>query len=485
MEGLDLPNTLDHDEMLHVPPEGLNEKQLDAYLRCNEYLQSQARQCQGRTVIGDVLPPIILIHGAPGTGKSFIVEKVVPRANELGIGTVSCAFTGSAAINLLHGMTILTMLGIPMTAPTQNVHLPPLSNPVRLLAIRNLFKYGQSDQVRMLFIDEISLVTPVLFSMLNKRLKQIFENNLPSGGLSVILLGDFQQLDPIGCKSMSDAVVEHLIHRRRSNMYTLGSPREDGKNSFISFWLVMLTEQQRAIEDVNHTQVLEQLRDVTRQYPITDDLITHFSRMVLTAQDVLDEPEWRHAPVAVTGNIERAELNKDQAIRYANDKDLQVIQWRMDLAGLAARFPSDITESIYVKKSSQLTCTFVQGAPAYITENINPLKRVVNGTFCTLHSLTWTDADTSTAMQQLINNANRGEIVILPIPPDFINVRLDGVPHCPSDSLFGVNGYVIPIPLARNNLKIKFNQQKIEAKVHALELGFAVTFYKLQGKTLH
>lgn len=212
MEGLDLPNTLDHDEMLHVPPEGLNEKQLDAYLRCNEYLQSQARQCQGRTVIGDVLPPIILIHGAPGTGKSFIVEKVVPRANELGIGTVSCAFTGSAAINLLHGMTILTMLGIPMTAPTKNVDLPPLTNPVRLLAIRNLFKYGQSDQVRMLFIDEISLVTPVLFSMLNKRLMQIFENDRPFGGLSVVLLGDFQQLDPIGCKSMCDAQINRHVN---------------------------------------------------------------------------------------------------------------------------------------------------------------------------------------------------------------------------------------------------------------------------------
>jgi hypothetical protein len=82
--------------------------------------------------------------------------------------------------------------------------------------------------------------------------------------------------------------------------------------------------------------------------------------MVLTARDVLDEPKWRHTPVVVCGNNERAELNQDQATRYANDKSLQVIQWRMDLAGLASRFPSHITESIYVKKSSQLTCTFVQ-----------------------------------------------------------------------------------------------------------------------------
>ena len=206
--------------------------------------------------------------------------------------------------------------------------------------------------------------------------------------------------------------------------------------------------------------------------------------MVLTAQDVLDEPEWRHTPVAVCGNNERSELNQDQAIRFANDHVHQVIQWRMDLAGLATRFPSDMIENIYDKKSTQLTFTFVQGAPAYITENINALKRVVNGSSCSLHSLTWTDETTSIAMQELIRNANRGDIVVLPVPPDFVIVRLNGVPHCPSDSLLGGNDYVIPIPFARKNLKFSFNREKLEAKVHAVELGFAVTYYKLQSKTM-
>ncbi len=261
VEGLNLPNTLEDEEILHVPPGDLNEKRLVGYLRCSEYLQIQARQSQGRTVSGDVLPPLMLIHGAPGTGKSFIVEKVVQRANELGIGIASCAFTGTAATNLMHGMTILLMLGIPMVEPTKNFDKPALTL-VKLVTIRNIFKYGLSDQVRMLFIDEISLVTPILFSMMSKRFKQVFENNLPFGGLSVILLGNFQQLDPVSSKSMSSAVVEHLVHNRRTSMYTVGSPREDGINLFISFKLVALTQQQRAIEDIDHTQLLEQLRDV-------------------------------------------------------------------------------------------------------------------------------------------------------------------------------------------------------------------------------
>jgi hypothetical protein len=248
--------------------------------------------------------------------------------------------------------------------------------------------------------------------------------------------------------------------------------------------LLALTQQQRASEDINHTELLERVRDINTQFPITSEIIYRFSTMVLTAQNVLDEPEWRYAPVAVCGNIERAELNHDQAKRFANDHGHQVIQWRPDLAGAAASFPTDVTNYIYDKKTSQLTFTFVKNAPAFINENINALKGVVNGSPCTLHSLTWTGEATSMEMQNLIRNATRGAIVTLPIPPDFVNVRLEGVPHCQSDSLLGVNDYVIPIPLARKNNVVKLSSQNIEAKFHALELGFAVTFYKLQGKTI-
>jgi len=79
-------------------------------------------------VIGNqnVAPPLLLIHGAPGTGKSFIVDKVVEQAISLGVGTMSCAFTGAAATNLVDGMTILSMFGIQMSEPGTNVALSPL-----------------------------------------------------------------------------------------------------------------------------------------------------------------------------------------------------------------------------------------------------------------------------------------------------------------------------------------------------------------------
>ena len=47
-----------------------------------------------------------------------------------------------------------------------------------------------------------------------------------------------------------------------------------------------------------------------------------------------------------------------------------------------------------------------------------------------------------------------------------------------------LEAYVIPIPIAKKKLIARIRGHRIWAKVHALELGFAITFYKLKGKTL-
>ena len=51
--------------------------------------------------------------------------------------------------------------------------------------------------VKLIIIDEVSMVGCKLFWQLHRHLTQIFNCNLPSGGKSVILLGDFYQLPPL------------------------------------------------------------------------------------------------------------------------------------------------------------------------------------------------------------------------------------------------------------------------------------------------
>ena len=62
----------------HEPPGVLNSKQQDVYRICSEYLSYESRQRQNclRAVDHSVAVPLLLRHGAPGTGKSFLVSHV-------------------------------------------------------------------------------------------------------------------------------------------------------------------------------------------------------------------------------------------------------------------------------------------------------------------------------------------------------------------------------------------------------------------------
>ena len=49
---------------------------------------------------------------------------------------------------------------------------------------------------RTLVIDEISMVSSSAFLYIDRRLCEIFDNNLPFGNLNVIAIGDFFHLKP-------------------------------------------------------------------------------------------------------------------------------------------------------------------------------------------------------------------------------------------------------------------------------------------------
>ena len=56
------------------------------------------------------------------------------------------------------------------------------------------------------------MVTSILFSMIDKRLKEIFNCSDLFGGIAVILLGDFQQMDPVTGISLPTSIVDHLVY---------------------------------------------------------------------------------------------------------------------------------------------------------------------------------------------------------------------------------------------------------------------------------
>lgn len=125
--------------------------------------------------------PITLITGEAGTGKSTLVEKL--RA-ELAGNTAVVAFTGVAARHI-KGETIHSFFGFPITVLSSKT----LGDP----RVRE-----KISQLSYLVIDEVSMLrADVLDAICNTLTEYGPQKKRPLGGIKLVLVGDFMQLDPV------------------------------------------------------------------------------------------------------------------------------------------------------------------------------------------------------------------------------------------------------------------------------------------------
>ena len=110
----------------------------------------------------------------------------------------------------------------------------------------------------------------------------------------------------------------------------------------------------------------------------------------------------------------------------------------------------------------------VIGCPCYITRNNNSAATgIVNGSYGCVHSLTWHDEEEISEIPQGLP----GELIEVPAPKT-INVFF--------------KGKVVPVAAWCETTTKKNSQSSVylQRNRHQVDLGFAVTFHKIQGQTL-
>jgi len=133
----------------------------------------------------------VLLTGYAGTGKSFILKKIVDYFKERKTVIGITATTGISAIGI-NGRTIHSLLGLGLGTKTANELFiyNRKRNPKLIKYIKNL---------RVLIIDEISMLDDRLFEKISEYLCLI-RNSFSGevfGGIQLILCGDFCQLPPV------------------------------------------------------------------------------------------------------------------------------------------------------------------------------------------------------------------------------------------------------------------------------------------------
>ena len=168
----------------------------------------------------------IFITGAAGCGKSFVLNEIIKwllntytNDNDCEIGVT--ASTGAAAVLLDNGRTLHSYLSIGTGIKSASELYSSMSKYVKEKLIK----------LKILIIDEISMINDILFTKISDYLSLIKNNDMPFGGVNLILVGDFHQLPPVKGKYCFKSPVWDNLNL---NIINLTTPIRQNDAQFIS-----------------------------------------------------------------------------------------------------------------------------------------------------------------------------------------------------------------------------------------------------------
>jgi len=290
-------------------------------------------------------------------------------------------------------------------------------------------------RISCIIVDEISTVKPYMLAYLNARLMELYpESSKTFGGLAVVLLGDFDQLPPVGGSSLAGAAMKY----EEKECKKAAKANDDGLDDFLSgrgvatsldikaagillferAKYIKLTQQHRS-KDPEHTALLER---VSRRRKFHKRDLDSYKE--LSEQDMSENGEFAFATMVVTGNAERHELNAIQAKRWASQNNTKVVRWlrkrQDDQWKGKPKNPENVLKAMEEDCFYEL---FVPGAAGYITENLNTDIGLANGVEIKYHSLSFGTLEDDEAFNDEFVNSD-ALIMTLDKPPDAVNVEL-------------------------------------------------------------
>ncbi len=137
----------------------------------------------------------LFLTGSAGTGKSFLVKKMVEQFQrqypDNPDAMVVTSTTGLSSLNI-NGRTIHSWSGL---TPSQD--LDDLAGFITQTR-KNHKRLNNWLYTKVLVIDEISMLDAKILDFLDHVAKRLRNNDEPFGGIQVVFSGDFYQLPPVG-----------------------------------------------------------------------------------------------------------------------------------------------------------------------------------------------------------------------------------------------------------------------------------------------
>lgn len=208
----------------------------------------------------------IFLTGAPGAGKTYLLNEFIEECDSIGRRIAITASTGIAASHI-GGTTIHSWsgLGIADELTKDDLRRYENNNSVRK-------RYNKTD---VLVIDEISMLHGFRLDMINTLAKHLRKNEQPFGGMQVILVGDLFQLPPVTRDSSEFDFVYKSQSWRELDLricYLTEQHRQDADDALLE----LLQAMRSGVISERHRNVL-QVRAVTKA---SDDITRLYSHNV-------------------------------------------------------------------------------------------------------------------------------------------------------------------------------------------------------------
>ena len=248
----------------------------------------------------------MFLTGAPGAGKTYVLNQFVKQARQRGASVAVTASTGIAATHL-NGQTIHSWSGVGVAQVMTDTLLKQI-------------KTRRGKRIRatdILVIDEISMMHAWLFDMVDQACRAVRRSPEPFGGLQVVMSGDLFQLPPVSNTRRDRELVapppELVAMRER---YAKAGRNPNGFVTESLIWpelnpvVCYLTEQHR--QDTG--QLLDVLTDI-RQGTVTD-----------TDRQALDtrigvEPAGDDVAISLYPNNRQADALNDSKLAQINEPE--------------------------------------------------------------------------------------------------------------------------------------------------------------------
>lgn len=285
----------------------------------------------------------LFITGPAGTGKTFLLNKIIEEETKKGKSLLLCAPTGIAAINI-GGETLHKVFHIPVPA----FEAPSFAkNKKGAITTAQLKIIAAAD---VLIIDEISMCRNDVFSFVIKVLRKA--EKLKGSKIRIIVCGDFNQLPPVVKKSE-----EKLF--KKFGFHISGYPFTTKEWETCKFKVIELKDVKRQ----ENIEFIENLNNIRAGINIKE-AITYFNTFV--NKKINEE----NAIYVCGTNVKANEINKEYLDSISGD--LKVLQAEKNGRGTVGI----VEDILLVKENAKIIFTTNDVQGKYKNGTFGVIKRV-------------------------------------------------------------------------------------------------------------